>query len=372
VAEETVVEERQEETKETGEITVRELLDAGLHFGHQTKRWNPKMKPFIFDKRNGIHIIDLTKSLVMIQESVKYVYNVASTGDSILFVGTKKQAQSVIKEVAEDSNQPYVSHRWLGGMLTNSNTIRQRVKRLKELERMDSDGTLESMHKKEASKARHELEKLRRNLSGVADMVKLPGAMFVVDINREAIAVKEANLLNIPVIAMVDTNCDPDQIDYPIAGNDDAIRAIRLVAAEIANAAKKGNAEYARIAAEEAKKREAEAKKAAEARAKAKAQADKLKKEKADAEKKAKAEASKKAKAEAKKVKKPAEKPAKKAEEVKKEEEPEKAEKPAEEPKTKETAVKEAKAKEPKQKEVKTEEPKAEEKAEEKPAEESK
>lgn len=358
MAEEPVVEERQEET---GEITVRELLDAGLHFGHQTKRWNPKMKPFIFDKRNGIHIIDLTKSLVMIQESVKYVYNVAGTGDSILFVGTKKQAQSVIKEVAEDSNQPYVSHRWLGGMLTNSNTIRQRVKRLKELERMDSDGTLESMHKKEASKARHELEKLRRNLSGVADMVKLPGAMFVVDINREAIAVKEANLLNIPVIAMVDTNCDPDQIDYPIAGNDDAIRAIRLVAAEIANAAKKGNAEYARIAAEEAKKREAEAKKAAEARAKAKAQADKLKKEKADAEKKAKAEAAKKAKAEAKKakaeakkVKKPAEKPAKKAEE----------------PKAKETKTKETKAKEPKQKEVKAEEPKAEKKAEEKPAEE--
>jgi small subunit ribosomal protein S2 len=354
VAEETVVEERQEETKDAGEITVRELLDAGLHFGHQTKRWNPKMKPFIFDKRNGIHIIDLTKSLVMIQESVKYVYNVARTGDSILFVGTKKQAQSVIKDVADDSNQPYVSHRWLGGMLTNSDTIRQRVKRLKELERMEGDGTLESMHKKEASKARHELEKLRRNLSGVADMAKLPGAMFVVDINREAIAVKEANLLNIPVIAMVDTNCDPDQIDYPIAGNDDAIRAIRLVATEIANAAKKGNAEYARIAAEEAKKREAEAKKAAEARAKAKAEADKLKKEKADAEKKAKAEA--------KKTKKPAEKSEKKGDEVKKAEAPEKAEKAAKEPK----------AKEPEKKETKAKEPKAEEKAAEKAADESK
>jgi len=308
VAEETVVEE-----VETGEITVRNLLDAGLHFGHQTKRWNPKMKPFIFDKRNGIHIIDLTKSLVMIQESAKFVYDVTRTGDTILFVGTKKQAQSVIKEIAEDAGQPFVSHRWLGGMLTNSDTIRQRVKRLKDLEKMEADGTLDSMHKKEASKARHELEKLRRNLSGVANMTKLPGAMFVVDINREAIAVKEANLLNIPVIAMVDTNCDPDQIDYPIAGNDDAIRAIRLVATEVANAAKKGNAEYARIAAEEAKKREAEAKKAAEARAKAKAEADKLKKEKAEADKKAKAEAAKKAKAE-KKSKKAEEKPAAKAE----------------------------------------------------------
>jgi small subunit ribosomal protein S2 len=188
-------------------------------------------------------------------------------------------------------------------MLTNSETIRQRVKRLKELEKMEKDGVLESMHKKEASKARHELEKLRRNLSGVADMAKLPGAMFVVDINREAIAVQEANKLNIPVIAMVDTNCDPDRIDYPIAGNDDAIRAIRLVAAEMAKAAKKGNAEYARIAAEEARKREEEAKKAAEARAKAKAEAEKAKKEKAAAEKAAKAEAAKQKKEEAKKAK---------------------------------------------------------------------
>jgi small subunit ribosomal protein S2 len=319
------------------------------------------MKPFIFDKRNGIHIIDLTKSIIMIKESAKFIREVTRTGDSILFVGTKKQAQSVIKEVAADSDQPFVSHRWLGGMLTNSDTIRQRVKRLKDLEKMEEDGTLDSMHKKEASKARHELEKLRRNLSGVADMNKLPGAMFVVDINREAIAVKEANLLNIPVIAMVDTNCNPDQIDYPIAGNDDAIRAIRLVATEVANAAKKGGAEYARIAAEEAKKREAEAKKAAEARAKAKAEADKLKKEKAEADKKAKAEAAKKAKAE-KKSKKAEEKPAAKAEaksdEVKKEEP--KAEKPA----AKKAPAKENKAEEPKAAEPKAEEkPSTEEKA---------
>ena len=284
MAEETTV---VEPTKTAEELTVRDLLDAGLHFGHQTKRWNPKMKPYIFDKRNGIHIIDLAKSLVMIQESVKYVEEVAKTGDSILFVGTKKQGQSVIKEIAEDAGQPYVSHRWLGGMLTNSDTIRQRVKRLKQLEQMEADGTLESMHKKEASKARHELAKLRRNLSGVADMEKLPGAMFVVDINREAIAVKEAVLLNIPVIAIVDTNCDPDPIDYPIAGNDDAIRAIRLVAGAMGAAAKRGQAEYKRALAEEARKREEEQKKAAEARAKAKEEAEKLKKEKDKAAKEA-------------------------------------------------------------------------------------
>jgi small subunit ribosomal protein S2 len=345
VAEETVVEERPETS---GETTIRDLLNAGLHFGHQTKRWNPKMKPFIFDKRNGIHIIDLTKSMVMIKESAKFVYEVARTGDNILFVGTKKQAQSVIKELATDSKQPYVSHRWLGGMLTNSDTIRQRVKRLKELEAMEKDGVLDSMHKKEASKARHELEKLRRNLSGVADMAKLPGAMFVVDINREAIAVKEANKLNIPVIAMVDTNCDPDSIDYPIAGNDDAIRAIRLVASEMANAAKKGNEEYARIAAEEARKREAEAKKAAEARAKAKAEADKQKKEKEAEAKKAKAEAAKIAKAAKAEVEK--QKKAAKAAKAEEKEETPKAEAPkaeeaevkAEEPKAEEAAAPEA------------------------------
>ena len=287
---ETTVETVEEPSTESKEITLRNLLDAGLHFGHQTKRWNPKMGPFIFDKRNGIHIIDLTKSLVMIQKSAEFVEKVTATGDTILFVGTKKQAQNIMTELAEDAKQPFVTHRWLGGMLTNSNTIRLRVKRLKELERMETDGTLDAMLKKEAAVARRELSKLQRNLSGVADMRKLPGAMFVVDIKREANAVKEANILNIPVIAMVDTNCDPDQIDYPIASNDDAIRAIKLVASEIANAAKKGGAEYARIAAEEAKKREAEAKKAAEARAKAKKEADKLKKIKLDADRKAKKE----------------------------------------------------------------------------------
>lgn len=274
--------------------TVRDLLEAGLHFGHQTKRWNPKMGPFIFDKRNGIHIIDLTKSLVLLQHAATFIYDVAVAGDEILFVGTKKQAQRVMTDIAVAAKQPYVTHRWLGGMLTNSDTIRQRVKRLKELEKMEADGVLDTMHKKEASRTRHELAKLRRNLSGVADMYRLPGAMFVVDINREDIAIKEANRLNIPVIALLDTNCDPDLIDYPIPGNDDAIRAIRLVATQIAEAAKKGTAEYERLAAEEARKREEEAKRAAKARAKAEKEAE-------EARKKAKAEKAQK-QAEAKKT----------------------------------------------------------------------
>ena len=210
MADETVVETPQDEAQEIG---VRDLLDAGLHFGHQTKRWNPKMKPFIFDKRNGIHIIDLAKSLALLQKSAEFVREVASTGDSVLFVGTKKQAQKVMTDTATEASQPFVTHRWLGGMLTNSDTIRQRVKRLKKLEQMERDDVFATMHEKEASRDRHELAKLRRNLSGVADMDKLPGAMFVVDINREDIAIKEANRLNIPVIAMVDTNCDPDLID---------------------------------------------------------------------------------------------------------------------------------------------------------------
>jgi len=255
------------------------------------------MKPFIFDKRNGIHIIDLTKSLIMIQESVKFVEEVAKTGDSILFVGTKKQAQSVIKEVAEDSGQPYVSHRWLGGMLTNSDTIRQRVKRLKELEKMEADGTLDSMHKKEASKTRHELAKLRRNLSGVADMNKLPGAMFIVDINREAIAVKEAVLLNIPVIAIVDTNCDPTQVDFAIPGNDDSVRSITLIAQHIGEAISNGKvaaqkAREERMAAEaELEAQEAAAR--AEAQAKAAERAAEAVKVKAEADAKKAAEAKK-------------------------------------------------------------------------------
>jgi small subunit ribosomal protein S2 len=279
VADETTVDETPE--TEAPEVGVRDLLDAGLHFGHQTKRWNPKMKPFIFDKRNGIHIIDLAKSLILLKESAKFVEEIAASGDSILFVGTKKQAQKVMTDTATENGQPFVTHRWLGGMLTNVDTIRKRVKRLKQLEKMERDEVFATMHKKEASRDRHELAKLQRNLGGIADMNKLPGAMFIVDINREDIAIKEANRLNIPVIAMVDTNCDPDLIDYPIPGNDDAIRSIKLVAGEIAAALKRGRDEYARIAAEEARKRDEEAKRVAAERAKAAKIAEAAKKEQA-------------------------------------------------------------------------------------------
>jgi len=316
VVDETTVDVEGAPQDEAQEIGIRDLLDAGLHFGHQTKRWNPKMKPYIFDKRNGIHIIDLAKSLIMLKAAAQFVYDVAASGDSILFVGTKKQAQKSMTDTAVDAGQPFVTHRWLGGMLTNVDTIRNRVKRLKQLEKMEKDDVFATMHKKEASRDRHELAKLQRNLGGIADMKKLPGAMFIIDINREDIAIKEANRLNIPVIAMVDTNCDPDLIDYPIPSNDDAIRAIKLVAGEISAAMKKGQAEYARVAAEENRKREEEAKKVAEARAKAakateaaraeKAKADAVKaKEAAETKKAAKAEAAaakaETAKAEAKK-----------------------------------------------------------------------
>ena len=332
---------------EIPEVTVRDLLDAGLHFGHQTKRWNPKMKPFIFDKRNGIHIIDLTKTLVLLNKSAEFIHDVAVSGDSILFVGTKKQAQSVIKEAAESCGQPYITTRWLGGLLTNSRTIRKRVKRMKELEALEEKGEIENMLKKEASVVRQELAKLQRNLSGVADMDKLPGALVVADINREDIAVAEANKLNIPVIAIIDTNTDPDQIDYPIPGNDDAIRAIKLVAQTLAHTVGKAREEYERIAAEiarkkaeeeeaarkkRAKEKEERAKKAAED-AKKKAEADK----KATVEKKAKADAAKKAKAEkkAKADAKPEEKveaPAEEKKEKSAESEAETKEKPADKP----------------------------------------
>lgn len=293
-------------------VTIRDLLDAGLHFGHQTKRWNPKMKPFIFDKRNGIHIIDLNKSMFMLQESAKFARGIGEAGGTMLIVGTKKQAQKIVSDVATANGQPYVSHRWMGGMLTNAETIRARVARLKELEVAEKNGGIDDMHKKEAARARTELAKLRRNLSGIAEMRKRPSVMFVVDINRESIAIKEANRLGIPIIAMVDTNCDPDMIDYPIPGNDDAIRAIQLVTQEVVGAFGSGYAKYRQIAAEEArlkaeeekrinaerakaaeeakKKKAAEAKAIAEAKAKAKVETDAKAAETAKAKKAAKAE----------------------------------------------------------------------------------
>jgi len=232
------------------DLTVELLLDAGLHFGHQTKRWNPKMKSFVFGKKNGIHIIDLAKSLDQLAKAKQFAHDTAGRGKSVLFVGTKKQAQQVIKELAVECGQPYVTTRWLGGTLTNSQTIRRRIKYMRELERMEQDGSFDKMPKKEVSVIKHELEKLRRNLSGIADMNEMPGALFVVDVNREAIAVLEANRLHIPVIAIVDTNCDPDPIDYPIPGNDDAIRGIKLIAGALAQAIRKGAEDYSKIAVE--------------------------------------------------------------------------------------------------------------------------
>ena len=240
------------------EITVKDLLDAGLHFGHQTKRWNPKMKPFVFDKRNGIHIIDLTKTLEQLEKAKQFVYETAARGRPILFVGTKKQAQQITKESAIASGQPYVCTRWLGGTLTNSATIKKRIKYLHQVEKMEKDGDFEKMPKKEVAVLRHELEKLRKNLSGLAHMDDKPGAMFVIDINRESIAVAEANRLHIPVIAIVDTNTDPEPVDYPIPGNDDAIRGIRLIVDALTVSIIKGASEYSKIAVEENKKREAE------------------------------------------------------------------------------------------------------------------
>jgi len=236
------------------DVSVQDLLDAGLHFGHQTKRWNPKMKPFVFDKRNGIHIIDLTKTLEQLEKAKQFVYDTAARGRPILFVGTKKQAQQVTKEIAESCGQPYVSTRWLGGTLTNIQTIRKRIKYMRQLEKMEGDGSFDKMPKKEVAVLRHELAKLRKNLSGLAIMGDKPGAMFVIDINREAIAIAEANRLHIPVIAIVDTNTNPDPVDYPIPGNDDAIRGIRLIAGALAASIAKGASEYSKIAVEDNKK----------------------------------------------------------------------------------------------------------------------
>ncbi len=256
----------------TGEVRsdvgIQDLLEAGLHFGHQTKRWNPKMKPFIFDERNGIYVIDLAKSMAQLKIARKFLYDTVVRGRKVLFVGTKKQAQEPLKGAAERLNQFYVTHRWLGGTLTNSQTVRRSVLRMRDLERMEKEGELDKLaSKKESSMLRREYQKLYRNLCGIADMDQLPGAMFVVDVNREAIAVAEANRLGIPVVALVDTNCDPDPIAYPIPGNDDAIRAIRLVVKAVADTIQEASNEYARVAAEEARRRAIEE---AEAQARAK------------------------------------------------------------------------------------------------------
>ena len=211
-------------------ISMKQLLEAGVHFGHQTRRWNPKMGKYIFTERNGIYIIDLQKTVHKVDEAYDFIKSVAASGKSVLFVGTKKQAQDSIKEEAMRCGQFYVNERWLGGMLTNYKTIQSRIKYLRDLEKMEEDGTFEVLPKKEGAQLKTKKEKLERFLGGIKDMDKLPGAMFVVDPRKERIAVAEARLLHIPIVGIVDTNCDPDEIDYVIPGNDDAIRAVKLLA----------------------------------------------------------------------------------------------------------------------------------------------
>jgi small subunit ribosomal protein S2 len=240
-------------------LTLQDLLDAGLHFGHQTKRWNPKMKRYIFDKRNGIHIIDLTQTITLIDEAAAFLRDVVLSGKRVLFVATKKQAQEVVKAAAEACGQNFMTERWLGGTLTNNQTIRRSVKRMRQIETMgrNNNGVL-SIHKKEASSLRRELDKLQKNLGGVSDMDSKPGAMVVVDICREQNAVAEAARLGIPLVAVVDTNADPDPIDYVIPGNDDAVRGIKLIADAFAKVIKEANDEYQHMAAERQRQRDAE------------------------------------------------------------------------------------------------------------------
>ena len=221
-------------------VSMKQLLEAGVHFGHQTRRWNPKMAEYIYMERNGIYIIDLQKTVKKLEEAYSFVRSVAENGQSVLFVGTKKQAQDAVKEEAERVGMFYVNARWLGGMLTNFKTMRTRVDRLAQLKKMQEDGTFDMLPKKEVIKLLHEMEKLEKYLGGVKEMKKLPGALFVVDPRKEHNAIAEARKLHIPIVAIVDTNCDPDEVDYVIPGNDDAIRAIRLISATMANAVVEG------------------------------------------------------------------------------------------------------------------------------------
>jgi small subunit ribosomal protein S2 len=231
-------------------ITMKQLLEAGVHFGHQTKRWNPKMKPYIFGARNGIYIVDLQKTVGLARSALKFVADTASKGGSILFVGTKKQAQDAVREEAARSGQFHVTNRWLGGTLTNFKTIKQGIDRLKTLEKMASDGTFERLPKKEVAQLQREMEKLEKNLGGIKELTKMPAAIFVIDPKKEHIAIHEARRLGVPIVAVVDTNCDPEGIDYVIPGNDDAIRSIRLFTNKVAEACIEGGARYAAYKAE--------------------------------------------------------------------------------------------------------------------------
>ena len=221
-------------------VSMKQLLEAGVHFGHQTRRWNPKMKEYIFTERNGIYIIDLQKTVKKIDEAYYFIRDLAMDGGTVLFVGTKKQAQESIEQEAKRCEMYYVNQRWLGGMLTNFKTIQSRINKLRKIEKMEADGDFELLPKKEVIKLKAEQEKLEKNLGGIKEMRKLPSAMFVVDPRKEHIAILEAKALGIPVVAIVDTNCDPDEADYPIPGNDDAIRAVKLIASKIADAVLEG------------------------------------------------------------------------------------------------------------------------------------
>jgi small subunit ribosomal protein S2 len=239
--------------KQMSVISMKQLLEAGVHFGHQTRRWNPKMKKYIFTERNGIYIIDLQKTVKKVEEAYNFVKELAANGGKILFVGTKKQAQESVKEEAERSGMFYVNQRWLGGTLTNFETIQKRIKRLKDIEKMAEDGTFDVLPKKEVVKLKKEQERLEKFLGGIKEMKQLPDALFVIDPRKERIAVAEARKLNIPIVGIVDTNCDPDEIDYVIPANDDAIRAVKLLTSKIADAileAKQGEEAVATAAAE--------------------------------------------------------------------------------------------------------------------------
>ena len=242
-------------------VSMKQLLEAGVHFGHQTRRWNPKMATYIYTERNGIYIVDLQKTVKKLEEAYNFVRQLSENGQSLLFVGTKKQAQDAIREEAQRCGMFYVNARWLGGMLTNFKTMRGRVDRLNQLKKMQEDGTFDMLPKKEVMKHMGEIAKLEKYLGGVTEMKKLPGALFVVDPRKERNAINEARKLNIPIVAIVDTNCDPDEIDYVIPGNDDAIRAIRLISSVMANAIQEGKqgADAAEAAAAEGEDAPAEA-----------------------------------------------------------------------------------------------------------------
>ena len=226
-------------------ISMKQLLEAGVHFGHQTKRWNPKMKPYIFGARNGIYIIDLQKTVVLARQALKFVADTTAKGGAVLFVGTKKQAQDAVREEAARAGQYYVTNRWLGGTLTNFKTIKAGIDRLKGIEKMETDGTFERLPKKEVASLQREKEKLEKNLGGIKELTKMPSAIFVIDPKKEHIAIHEARRLGVPIVAVVDTNCDPEGIDYVIPGNDDAIRSIRLFTGKVADACVEGGARYA-------------------------------------------------------------------------------------------------------------------------------